>query len=137
MSKKKRKKTPILKAVDNQLDHTYDALMSEIQEMQLKIYYADQKAKKKAKKAARRKQQVNFDEIRKQTRMEVLQTMENTSFLDRAMNVIKSIAPIVVVIGRLIASLILAILSLDSVKMNIKPEILKKLNSVYNAAMSV
>lgn len=138
MAKKKSKKQiSILKEVDKTLDHTYDDLMEEIQDMQLKLYYADQKARKKAKKESRKNKNVNYDAIRLQTRKEVLNQMDNTSFLDRAASVLKDIAPIIVVIGRLIASLILAILSLDVIKMHIKPETLEKMNMVYKAAMSV
>jgi hypothetical protein len=42
-----------------------------------------------------------------------------------------------VIIARLVASLILAILSLSSVNVNIKPDTLTKMNMVYQKAMSI
>ena len=53
------------------------------------------------------------------------------------MNTLNDIAPIIVVIGRLIASLILAILSLDCVKMNINPKTLETMKAVYNKAIAI
>lgn len=63
--------------------------------------------------------------------------MEGNNFLERIMNVLNDIAPIVVIIARLVASIILAILSVSSVKVNIKPETLSKLQFVYGKAMAI
>jgi hypothetical protein len=142
MAKKKKKKKnsiSILKEVDKTLDGTYDDLMKEIEEMQLRLNYADQKARKKAKKLSKKKggQYCDYETLRKEVRMEVVGHMESNNFLERVMKVLNDIAPIIVVIGRLIASLILAILSMDVVKLNIKPETLASMDKVYKKAMAV
>ena len=141
MSKKKKKKKSIsiLKEVDKSLNGTYEDLIQEIEDMQLRLNYADQKARKKAKKLAKKNGSgfYDYETLRKEARMEVVGMMESNNFIDRAMKVLNDIAPIIVVIGRLIASLILAILSLDSVKINIKPETLNGMNAVYKKAMAL
>ena len=139
MGKKKKKSISILNEVDKSLNGTYDSLIKEIEDMQLRLNYADQKARKKAKKLAKKKNSgyYDYETLRKEARMEVVGIMESNNFIDRAMKVLNDIAPIIVVIGRLIASLILAILSLDVVKINIKPETLNGMNAVYKKAMAL
>ena len=121
------------------LNGTYDDLMKEIEDMQLRLNFADQKARKKAKKMSKRKSKnpVDLENLRKEARMEVIGKMESNNFLDRVMNILNDISPIIVVIGRLIASLILAILSLDCVKINIKPKTLETMKAVYNKAIAI
>ena len=142
MSKKKKKKKQksisILNEVDKTMGKTYDNIIQEIEDMQLQLYIADQKARKKAKKKMRK--DPNYfknSEERMKARREVIETMEGKNFFDRIEKVLKDIAPIVVLISRLVASLILSILSLDVVKMNIKPETLGKMKNVYQLAVSV
>lgn len=142
MSKKKKnskkKSISILKEVDKSLTGTYDDLIEEIQDMQYQLNLADQKARKKAKKHAKSgKEFCDYKKLRADTRKQVVQTMEGNNFLDRVNRVLNDIAPIIVLIGRLVASLILAILSLDIVKVNIKPETLQKMTSVYEHAMAL
>lgn len=137
--KKNKKSISILNEVDKSLNGTYDNLLEEIQDMQLKLAYADNLARKQAKKLAKKKGGTYYDygKLRKEARMEVVGNMESKNFLERAMKFLQDITPIVVVIGRLIASLILSILSIDSVKMNIKPDTLTKMNNVYTKAMAL
>jgi hypothetical protein len=79
----------------------------------------------------------NYEKLRKDARTQIISDMEGNNFLARIQNALNDIAPIVVVIARLVASLICALLSLTSVKVNIKPEVLAKLNNVYTKAMSI
>lgn len=140
MSKKKKKKKSIsiLNEVDKTLDHTYDNIIDEIEEMQLQLYLADQEARKKAKKKIKKDPNYFDTSIeRLEARKSVLTKIEGNNLLTRIENIFKDIAPIVVIISRLIASLILAILSLDRVKLFIKPETLNKLSAVYKTATSI
>lgn len=140
---KKKKKAPekksisILKEIDKSLTGTYDDLVEEIQDMQYRLNIADQKARKKAKKHAKQgKEFCDYTKLRKQAREEVIGKMEGNNFFDRIMNVLNDVAPIVVLIARLVASLILAILSMDIVKVNIKPDTLVKMKGIYEKAMT-
>lgn len=140
MSKKKKKKKSIsiLQEVDKTLNGTYDDLMEEIQDMQLQLAIADQKARKKAKKKGKKNaKDYSFQTEQRKVREELITKMTGNNFLERVNKVLEDILPIVIVIARLVASLILSILSLDIVKVNIKPETLKMMNAVYNKAMAI
>lgn len=137
--KKHQKKVSLLKEIDGQLDASYEDLMKEIEEMQYQIYLADEKARKQAKKKKKKDKgyEFNYTELQKQARREVVSKMEGNNFLDRVMKFIEDITPIVISISRLVASLIVCILSIDTVKASIKPDTLKKMNTVYTKAMSI
>lgn len=142
MAKKKKKKksssVSILKEIDKSISGTYDDLMTEIQEMQARLAAADMKARKQAKKKAKKNPTMyNYEKLRRDARTQIISDMEGNNFLARIQNALNDIAPIIVVIARLVASLICALLSLTSVKVNIKPEVLAKLNNVYTKAMSI
>jgi hypothetical protein len=145
MSKKKKKKKnkkksefSMLKEIDFNLDETYESLKDEIERMQLKLYLEDQKALKKAKKKARKNPNgFSADLEKRRVRQEILNEMAGSNILDRVMKVLHEVSPIIVIIARLIASLILAILSIDAVKVHIKPEYLKKMYTVYDKAMLI
>ena len=146
MSKKKKNKREVkslqrLKEVDKYLDHTYDSLQEEIENFQHRLYMSDQIARKKAKKYAKKhKGNINekeINQIKKQVREDIVGDMESTSFLDRIYNALSEMAPIVMLLSRLVSSLICAILSMDVVQRNIKPDTLLKLDRVYRKAMAV
>ena len=138
--KKKENKKPIsiINEVDKTLNMTYDAIMSEIEELQLELYLAEEKARKKARKKIK-KDPYYFDNSleRIEARKEVIQRIEGTNLLDRIENVFKDICPIVIIIARLIASLILAILSFEPIKTHIKPETLSKLQKIYQSSLNI
>lgn len=148
MSKKKKKKgnkqkgginsISILNEVDKSLDTSYQNLLEEIQDYQMEIYIADQRARKKARKKLQKDPYYfNNNKERFKERRKVIQKMESGNFFDRIENFIKELTPIVIVISRLVASLILSILSLDMVKTRINPRTLGKLKDVYELATSI
>ena len=136
--KKKKKDVSILVGVDNTLDNTYESIKSEIKEYQYQIYLAELEAQKKRRKKL--KKDPNYFETsieRLNVRKDVISKMESSSLLDRVEDAMKSLKPVVILISRLVASLILAILSFKSIKTHIKPETLTKIDTVYKIAMSV
>ena len=117
---------------------TYDDLLEEIQDMQMIIASEDRKIAKRAKKAAKKgKGYYNVNLEKRKVRQHVIGKMEETNWLDRIIQILKDIAPIIVVIARLVASLILSVLSVDEVKVNISKETLSKLNNIYSKAMVI
>ena len=141
MSKKKKKKNreiSVLEEVDKVLNSTYEELKKEIEEFQIRINIADQEAKKKAKKAMKKKNQVyDITAIQKNVRNEIVKEIEGNNFLDRCVAFLQDMGPILTVITRLIASLILSIMSLTCVKVRIKPETYEKFKNVYDIAMKI
>ena len=79
----------------------------------------------------------NMSDERAQARRKVIKSMEGSNLLDRIEQAFKDIVPIIILISRLVASLILAILSLDRIKVSISPQTLAKLNRVYKMAVSI
>lgn len=135
---KQKKSISLLNEMDRSISKTYDSLIDEIEDLQIQLNIADQKAMKKAKK--KMKKDPNYFKTSKErfeARKKVLAEMEQSSFLDKAENLLKDLAPIIVVIARLIATLIVSILSLDCVKTHINENTLSKMNRVYKIAMSI
>lgn len=136
--KKGKKSISMLQEIDKQLDSTYDGMLEEIESMQYEIAMADQEARKKVKKKLKNKSgYYNMSDERAQARRKVIKSMEGSNLLDRIEQAFKDIVPIIILISRLVASLILAILSLDRIKVSISPQTLAKLNRVYKMAVSI
>ena len=146
--KKKNKKTQktkksimLLSEIDTSMNGTYDTLIEEIQEMQLRINIADAKAMEKQRKKMIRQDMgvipyyVSKDRVKARERE--LKRMEETKFLDRIEDTFKNLVPCVILIARLVAALIIALLSVEPIKRIISPVMLNKLNSVYKLAMSI
>ena len=95
------------------------------------------RTKKVAKKIKKDPNYFETSEERLEARKQVLSTIESTSLLDRVEEALKCLSPVVIVISRLVAALILAILSFTGIKTHIKPETLEKLECVYKLAMSI
>ena len=152
MSKKKDKKNKsgkktekksimLLSEIDTSMNGTYDSLIEEIQEMQLRINIADAKAIEKQRKKMIRQEMgaipyfVSKDKVK--AREKEIKRMEQTAFLERVEVTLQNLAPCVILIARLVAALIIALLSVESIKRMIKPETLNKLNTVYKVAMAI
>lgn len=138
MSKKKKgkkKNNGILYTVDMSLNSQYEGIKDEIEFLQEELKRADKKGKKKAKKKMKKGGFYPYQyEI--EAREKVLKKMEKTDLLNRTQTCLNELKPICIIIARLIAALILAILSIDAVKSVIKPETLSKMSKVYEIAMS-
>lgn len=140
-NKKTQKSIMLLSEIDTSMNGTYDSLIEEIQEMQLKINIADAKAMEKQRKKMIRQDMgvipyyVSKDKVK--AREKALKQMESTNFLGRVEETFKNLVPCVILIARLVAALIIAILSVEPIKRLIKPEFLNKLNSVYKVAMAI
>ena len=130
MAKKKKKKTSmnLLKEVDKSLENTYEDLMTEIQQIQLELNLKEKKAVKKQRKMLREDMGIIQEYIEK---------IEEKNLLERVERCYKKIIPIVIVIARLVASLILSILSFAPVKWSMRPETLNKMNRVYQLSMAI
>ena len=141
MLKKNKKKVNerddnVLYNMDIVLDANYAQMMDEIEMYQAEIRRADRKSKKKMQKKFNGKGFYPY-EYQLNAREHVVQEMVDANFLDRCMKLFQEIVPIVKIIARLVAALILSILSVTQVNGRISKETLSKLSAVYNLAMSV
>ena len=138
--KKKKVKSTFITAMDNTLERTHEDLVSEIQRLQSELALSDAEIRKKEKKRLRKELGViQYYTCKKQVeaRRKLIKEMEQTSLLERVEASFHQIIPVVIMIARLIASLILGILSIDGVKKHISTDTLNKMNSVYRVAMSI
>lgn len=138
MGKKKNKKK--LKNIDKNLNIKYDELIREIDGMQKYLNKVDKKARKKAKKKANGdkdlyKRLYKNDISRAKARCKMVK--ENETFFDNLDSTIKEVEPTAKIVSRIIAALIVSILSIEVVKVNISPEQLDVLDKIYNISMKV
>ena len=139
MSKKSKKNKKKLKKLDTNLNVKYSDLIREIDSMQKYLNKVDKKAKKKAKKKAGGdynlyKSLYKNDVSRAKARRKV---MEDESFFDSLETTVKQIEPAAKIISRIIAGLIVTILSINFVQLNISPEQLNALDKIYTISMKV
>ena len=132
----KKSNTNVLCTVDMALDYQYANLIDEIEIYQAEIKRADRKAKKKMSKKFNGKGFYPY-EYQLEAREHVIHEMSDANFFDRALKCIQELIPVAIIIARLVASLIIAILSVTQIQGRIKPETLTKMKSVYNIAMQV
>ena len=144
MGKKKKKhkkhddEIHVIQFIDSDIEDQYNQIRKDIEDYQYQIKYADRRTKKKFKKAMKKGTQ--FDYMHSSsilTRKKILKDMEEKDTMDNLAKMFNDFSPVITLIGRCVALLIVAILSFDSVKRDIKPETLEKMDMVYKIAMSV
>ena len=135
--KKKQKKDNLLFEVDNSLNSQYLGIKDEIEFLQMEWDRARIKCKKKAKKKMKKSGEFYPYEFEMKERKKLIKKMEDSNLLSRTQICLEDFKPICLIIARLIAALIVAILSLDAIKVYLKPETLSKMSKVYELAMSV
>ena len=143
MSKKKKKKKQhddddFLVNIDSSLDRKYLDLIEEIKFMQADLKREERKARKKqVKKLKKGGKFYSTSAVDYQIRRQLINQMEGTNFIDRVMSTLSDLQPICAIIGKMVMALIVAILSVDSIKYTIKPDTLNSLHKVYNVARDV
>lgn len=136
MANKKKKAKKQEYSMDDILDYQYTSLIDEIEQYQAEIKRADKKAKKKAMKKFKGNGFYPY-EYQLAARERVINEMEGSNILDKCIRLFNEMKPIIKIISRLIASLIVSILSISLIKSRIKPGTLKKLQAVYEMSMSI
>ena len=135
--KKKQKKEKLLYEVDNSLNAQYMGLKEEIEYLQMEWDRTRAKCKKKAKKKMKKNGGFYPYEYEMKERKKLIKKMEDSNLFSRTESCLEDLRPICLIIARLIAALIVAILSIDAIKLYLKPETMEKMTRVYELAMSV
>lgn len=135
MSKKKK-----LKKIDKKLNIKYDDLIKEINDMQKYLKKIDKKAKKRAKKKAGNNHELYKalyynDVSRAKARKKVVE--DNESLFDDIEDTLNDIRPAAQLISRLIAGVIISILSIGFVQIHISPAQMNTLDKIYKLSMKV
>lgn len=140
MGKKKKKDKAngvFLKDIDKSINKSYDGIIEEISMYQSMLKTYDRKALKKARKRSSIRKGITYDMLRREGRMNILRDIEDSNILARIQNIFNDLVPIVILIARLVASLILSILSIPAVKVHISEGTLTLLTSIYQKAMEI
>ena len=132
----KEAKQDVLFRIDDSMNHKFEEMKLEIEFYQREIDKAEKKAKKKALKDMKKKNTFYVPQVDCGARQMVIRQMEGSNFFDRVCGMLQEMIPIVRVIAELVKSLIVAILSVDSVKYRIKKSTLQSMQNVYNIASS-
>lgn len=149
MAKKKKKAKKLskqdikqLKKIDKQVDKNYKKLIGEVKLIKEDLYNTDKAAKKKAMKKAKGdkklyKKYYKEDKKRIQKRMQVIREMESFDLATNLDDSLSNLSYCVVLLSKLVMSLIVTVLSIDSVKYNASEETLSKLQNVYTVARNI
>jgi len=140
MGKKKKKDKAngvFLKDIDKSINKSYDGIIEEISMYQSMLKTYDRKALKKARKRSSIRKGITYDMLRREGRMNILRDIEDSNILARIQNIFNDLVPVVILIARLVASLILSILSIPAVKVHISEGTLALLTSIYQKAMEI
>lgn len=140
MGKKKKKDKAnrvFLKDIDRSISKSYDGIIEEISMYQSMLKTYDRKALKKARKRSSIRKGITYDMLRREGRMNILRDIEDSNILARIQNIFNDLVPVVILIARLVASLILSILSIPAVKVHISEGTLALLTSIYQKAMEI
>lgn len=140
MGKKKKKDKAngvFLKDIDKSINKSYDGIIEEISMYQSMLKTYDRKALKKARKRSSIRKGITYDMLRREGRMNILRDIEDSNILARIQNIFNDLVPVVILIARLVASLILSILSIPAVKVHISEGTLTLLTSIYQKAMEI
>lgn len=148
MSKKKKKNKKkvdksvnMMRAIDKTMNKNYQSLIDEIEYYQKKLDKYDKKAiEKQKKKLVKQKMGVvpyYVSKDRLKIRQEMIEEMEKNDLIERVQTTFTSVIPIVTVIARLVAALILSIFSFEPICHCIKPETFTRMKKVYDVAMAI
>ena len=143
-AKKKISKKDIkqLKKIDKQVDKSYKKLIGEVKLIKEDLYNVDKAAKKKAMKKAKGdkklyKKYYKEDTKRLAKRMQVIEEMGSFDLSTNLDNSLNNLSYCIVLLAKLVMSIIVTVLSVDTVKYNTSEETLDKLQSIYAVARNI
>lgn len=138
--KKGGKSLDYLKVLDTRMDNIHDNLIMELEAMEKYIKKRDKKIKKKARKLSADNGLLSVfsptTEMQK-VRFEVAQQMERVNIFSVLESVLKGCMPIIVLISRLVASLVLLIFQCSFIRQKLPMKTLANLERVYQIARGI
>ena len=134
---KKKKSISLLEELDTTLDQEHDNLLQELEELQYRLYLEDLEATKKMRKQLRKKNQFSVNLKRADSRRKIINEMEETDLMGRIERFFHEVGPMIVIIGRLVAALINALLSITEVKLWLQPSTVNRLERIYQTARAI
>ena len=147
MGKKKKKNREIVYGSRNkdlkdkskkEINAEFKHVLNEIESMQIALCEADKKANRKNRKKINKKESEIYDNFQAiKCRKKMAKKWKKTGFLDNLIELLQMVAPLVKILAKAVAVLIISFLSIDAIKSTIGGGTLHKLTKVFDIAMSV
>lgn len=133
----KTKRVSILDGIDTSLNKQFEEIVRDIEEVQFQIEKADRRKARKAKKKMKKGKVTFYDPRSTKARVKAATHITSEEVFGSIMNFLRDTKPIIMILARLVAALILAILSLDVVKRHISKDAFSKMREMFLACVGV
>ena len=112
--------------------------IDDIQTYQMRIYEADKRQNRRDVRKINKKEAEFYTDMESiKCRKKIAKEWEKTGFIDRLMEILHNVAPIIKMIAKLICTLILSFLSIGAIKSRISPNLLSKLTTLFDISMAI
>lgn len=120
------------------LNKEFNKAIREIEYMQMQIFEADKRDKKKSKRAINKRERDFYTEVNGiRCRKNIAKKWNKSGFLDWIIELLKETSPLIKTIARLLATLIISFLSIESIKKIISPALLNKLAIIFDIVQAI
>lgn len=136
--KKKKEEFSVLNEIDKDILGQYADIKEDIEVFQYQLLEADKKTKRKYAKAIKKGKSFdlrNSDAVK--ARKKILKEMDDNNFLTKVLRMFEDLGPILRILGRCVSLLIVAILSIDSVKLSVNQQTMAKMDRIIAMGMSL
>lgn len=133
----KERRISILDGIDVALNKQFEEIVRDIEEVQYQIEKADRKKAKKAKKKMKKGKVTFYDPYSKKARIKAAEHITSEEVFGSIMSFLRDTKPIIILLARLVAAIILAILSLDVVKKHISKQTLDRMREMFGACVGI
>lgn len=127
-----------MKKSKKSLDKDFKRAIKEIENMRYTLYEADKLTNKKDRRKINQKEKEFYTDMESvKARKKMAKKWKKSGFLDSMIQLLNEISPFIKMLAKGLCMLIIAFLSLDSIKRIISPEILCKISTVFHLANSI
>ncbi len=139
MGKKKKQSTEsLLNLIDTDIMSQYRDIREDLDDFQYQLMVADRKDKKKYKKKMKKGKKYKYGNSKAEKVMEKRKnSVYSGSMTDDFLDTLNDLRPVITMTGRCTAVLLLAILSMKSVKVNASKNTLKKIDKIFEFGMKL
>lgn len=139
MGKKKKQSTEsLLNLIDTDIMSQYRDIREDLDDFQYQLMVADRKDKKKYKKKMKKGKKYKYGNSKAERVMEKRKnSVYSGSMMDDFLDTLNDLRPVITMTGRCTAVLLLAVLSMKSVKVNASKNTLKKIDKIFEFGMKL
>lgn len=139
MGKKKKQSTEsLLNLIDTDIMSQYRDIREDLDDFQYQLMVADRKDKKKYKKKMKKGKKYKYGNSKAERVMEKRKdSVYSGSMMDDFLDTLNDLRPVITMSGRCTAVLLLAILSMKTVKVNASKDTLKRIDKLFKFGMKL